>query len=145
MNTSFNLYGFDSFPAKTSTGTFTNSKFLHILVFDYKRKSLVNFSNIVGLKKNTLYPPTSNNTSNYAVISKDEGLIPNDNPVNCILVRCDLVKNDLSVPGDVLFSFNASSSIYGKNINIQQNNVAMLRTGIGLSPNMYPKFFICED
>ena len=37
------------------------------------------------------------------------------------------MNNDLQVPGDVLFSFNASSSDFGKNIFIQQNNVAMLK------------------
>ncbi len=54
-------------------------------------------SKIVGLKQNVLYPPTSNYNTNIAVKSNDEGIVPNANPVNCVLVRCSLVNNDLTV------------------------------------------------
>lgn len=119
INVSSYSWEFDSFPVKTPTTTYTNPK---SSIFNNNCIQLYitsNFSKIVGLNQNKYYPTTSNYQSNYGITSAMEKLIPNANPINSIIVRCDLVSNDMTVPSDILFSFNASSNDYGKNIFIQ--------------------------
>ncbi len=50
-------------------------------------KIISEFSKIVGLKEDILYPHTSNYNTNYADISNDKGIVLNANPVNCLLIR----------------------------------------------------------
>ena len=67
-----------------------------------------------------------------------ENLVPNANHVNCIIMRCDLINNQLSSPCDVLFSFNASDFNYGSNIYIQNQSLSMMsmKSGSFISFNL---------
>ena len=65
-----------------------------------------NLCDILGLPKNVNLPNNNNNNSLYSTYSKLYDLIPNFNPINAIIMRCDLIDNEFSMPNDVLFTFN---------------------------------------
>jgi hypothetical protein len=74
-----------------------------------------NFGSIIGFTAGT-YPPVIQPT-NYSVLSNT---LPNGSPVNSIIVRCNLVSNNVISPSDILDSFQITGA-FGSNLNITPN------------------------
>ena len=74
-----------------------------------------NFGSIIGFTAGT-YPPAIQPT-NYSVLSD---IIPNGSPVNSIIVRCNLVSNNVISPSDILDSFQIDG-VFGTNLNYSPN------------------------
>jgi len=74
-----------------------------------------NFGTIIGFTAGT-YPPAIQPT-NYSVLSNT---LPNGSPVNSIIVRCNLVSNNVVSPSDILDSFPINGT-FGSNLNITPN------------------------
>jgi len=74
-----------------------------------------NFGTIIGFT-NGSYPPVIQAT-NYSTISNRT---PNGSPVNSIIVRCNLVSNNVISPSDILDSFQIDAP-FGTNINYSPN------------------------
>jgi hypothetical protein len=74
-----------------------------------------NFGSIIGFTAGT-YPPVIQAT-NYSTISNT---LPNGSPVNSIIVRCNLVSNNVVSPSDILDSFQISGE-FGSNLNYSPN------------------------
>lgn len=74
-----------------------------------------NFGAIIGFSAGT-YPPVIQPT-NYSTISN---ITPNGSPVNSIIVRCNLVSNNVISPSDILDSFQISGA-FGTNLNYSPN------------------------
>lgn len=70
-----------------------------------------NFGSIIGFTAGT-YPPVIQPT-NYSILSNT---LPNGSPVNSIIVRCNLVSNNVVSPSDILDSFQINAP-FGTNIN----------------------------
>ena len=77
--------------------------------------STSNFGSIIGFTAGS-YPPAVQAT-NYSIISNT---LPNGSPVNSIIVRCNLVSNNVISPSDILDSFQINS-VFGSNINYSPN------------------------
>lgn len=72
------------------------------------------FSTLIGVNPGT-YPAVVQATT----FSKLSDTTPKINPVENVLIRCNLVNNQLSNPSDVLYSFNASGVGFGSLITAQ--------------------------
>lgn len=70
-----------------------------------------NFGTIIGFRAGT-YPPIIQPT-NYSTLSNT---IPNGSPVNSIIIRCNLVSNNVVSPSDILDSFQITGA-FGSNLN----------------------------
>jgi hypothetical protein len=77
--------------------------------------STSNFGSIIGFTAGS-YPPAIQAT-NYSVLSNT---LPNGSPVNSIIVRCNLVSNNVVSPSDILDSFQIIGD-FGSNLNITPN------------------------
>ena len=73
-----------------------------------------NFGTLIGFNAGT-YPAVAQPT----VYSKISDVTPRVNPVENIIVRCNLVQNNIANPSDVLYSFNASGVGFGSLVNSQ--------------------------
>lgn len=74
-----------------------------------------NFGSIIGFTAGT-YPPAIQAT-NYSITSNT---LPNGSPVNSIIVRCNLVSNNVVSPSDILDSFQITGA-FGTNLNYSPN------------------------
>lgn len=74
-----------------------------------------NFGLIIGFTAGS-YPPVVQPT-NYSVLSNT---LPNGSPVNSIIVRCNLVSNNVVSPSDILDSFQITGT-FGTNLNYSPN------------------------
>lgn len=74
-----------------------------------------NFGSIIGFTAGS-YPPAVQPT-NYSVLSN---ILPNGSPVNSIIVRCNLVSNNVVSPSDILDSFPING-VFGSNLNYSPN------------------------
>lgn len=74
-----------------------------------------NFGSIIGFTAGT-YPPAIQAT-NYSILSNT---LPNGSPVNSIIVRCNLVSNNVVSPSDILDSFPINGT-FGSNLNVTPN------------------------
>jgi len=74
-----------------------------------------NFGSIIGFSAGT-YPPAIQPT-NYSITSN---ILPNGSPVNSIIVRCNLVSNNVVSPSDILDSFQITGA-FGTNLNYSPN------------------------
>jgi len=74
-----------------------------------------NFGTIIGFTAGS-YPPVVQATD-YSTISNTT---PNGSPVNSIIVRCNLVSNNVISPSDILDSFQINA-VFGSNINYSPN------------------------
>ena len=74
-----------------------------------------NFGSIIGFTAGT-YPPAIQAT-NYSITSNT---LPNGSPVNSIIVRCNLVSNNVVSPSDILDSFQIDG-VFGTNLNYSPN------------------------
>ena len=69
-----------------------------------------NISSILSFSQNTY--PCTNTIFNYNILSN---ITPNSTPVNSIIVRCNIINNNCSIPSDILDSFLINVS-FGSNI-----------------------------
>jgi hypothetical protein len=60
-----------------------------------------------------IYPPTTQSTS-YMTLSN---ITPKSSSTNSIIFRCNLINNNISIPGDVLDSIGIFNTPFGNNIN----------------------------
>ena len=74
-----------------------------------------NFGSIIGFTSGS-YPPAVQAT-NYSILSNT---LPNGSPVNSIIVRCNLVSNNVVSPSDILDSFQITGA-FGSNLNYSPN------------------------
>jgi hypothetical protein len=74
-----------------------------------------NFGTIIGFTAGT-YPPVIQAT-NYSITSNT---LPVGSPVNSIIVRCNLVSNNVISPSDILDSFQITGT-FGSNLNYSPN------------------------
>ena len=74
-----------------------------------------NFGSIIGFTAGS-YPPAVQAT-NYSVLSNT---LPNGSPVNSIIVRCNLISNNVVSPSDILDSFQITGA-FGTNLNYSPN------------------------
>ena len=74
------------------------------------------FQNYLGFLPG-IYPPTTQ-TTNYMVLSNQ---IPLSSSTNSIIFRCNLINNNISVPGDILDSIGIFNTPFGNNINYQSS------------------------
>jgi hypothetical protein len=74
-----------------------------------------NFGSIIGFTAGS-YPPAIQAT-NYSILSNT---LPNGSPVNSIIVRCNLVSNNVVSPSDILDSFPINGT-FGSNLNVTPN------------------------
>jgi hypothetical protein len=74
-----------------------------------------NFGSIIGFTAGS-YPPVIQST-NYSTVSNT---LPNGSPVNSIIVRCNLVSNNVISPSDILDSFQIDTP-FGSNLNYSPN------------------------
>jgi len=70
------------------------------------------FSTLIGVNPGT-YPAVIQATT----FSKISDFTPKTTPVENVLVRCSLLNNQISNPGDIIYSFNASGTGFGNLIN----------------------------
>ena len=77
--------------------------------------STSNFGTIIGFTAGS-YPPAIQPT-NYSILSNT---LPNGSPVNSIVVRCNLVSNNVVSPSDILDSFPINGT-FGSNLNVTPN------------------------
>jgi len=77
--------------------------------------STSNFGSIIGFTAGS-YPPVVQATD-YSILSNTT---PNGSPVNSIIVRCNLVSNNVISPSDILDSFQINAD-FGTNINYSPN------------------------
>ena len=73
-----------------------------------------NFGTLIGFNAQTF--PTAVQATTQ---SKTSDVTPQVNPVENVIVRCNLVNNNISNPSDVLYSFNASGAGFGGLVNSQ--------------------------
>ena len=64
-----------------------------------------NFGKLIGFSSGT-YPSILQSTA-YNILSN---ITPNGSPVNSLIVRCNLVSNEATMPSDILDSFNINAS-----------------------------------
>jgi len=69
--------------------------------------------NYLGLTSG-FYSPIVPQTSSYLVLSN---IVPKSSSTNSIVLRCNLINNGISVPGDILDSFGIFNTPFGNNIN----------------------------
>lgn len=67
-----------------------------------------NFGTLIGFNAQTF--PTAVQTTTQSKLSD---FTPSVNPVENVIIRCNLVNNNISNPSDVLYSFNASGVGFG--------------------------------
>lgn len=130
----------NSYPCNLSTN-WTNPK--NAILNGYCPQITIpnNMSLILGLPQNTLMPLTNNVNSNYSTQSSFYGLIPNFNPVNAVIVRCDLLYSQYSNPSDVLFSFNTQNQSFGNNIAFQNSSLALMSIASGNKTGLKISFY----
>jgi hypothetical protein len=97
--------GFNSSNGGFPTGS---TKTPQIIIASYTGTKSI--GSIIGFLAGT-YPAVSQ-SSPYNVLSN---ATPNSTPVNSIIVRCDLVSNECSMPSDILDTFSINAS-FGSNI-----------------------------
>ena len=85
-------------------------------------------------------PSTNNNNSTYSTYSSLYSLVPNFNPINAIIIRCDILQNEYSAPNDVLFTFNTMNYSYGQNIFIQNQSLSLMKCQSGLKTGFVLSF-----
>ena len=86
------------------------------------------FGSLIGYAIGS-YPSTPNSTS-YNILGG--GITPNLTPVNSIIVRCNLVSNNVGTPSDIMTSFPINST-FGSNINFAPN----YEQWVGISTGRY--------
>lgn len=69
-----------------------------------------NFGAIIGFKSGNY--PTTNSATNVSFISN---ITPNASPVNSVIVRCNLIDNNVTMPSDILDSFTFQNTAFGSN------------------------------
>lgn len=74
------------------------------------------FSEYLGFTPG-LYPPTTQSTS-YMTLSNTT---PRSSSTNSIIFRCNLINNNISIPGDVLDAIGIFNTPFGSNINYQSS------------------------
>jgi hypothetical protein len=74
-----------------------------------------NFYKFIGFSPGT-YPPTPITNRAYTELS---AFCPQISPVSGVLLKCDLVKNDIMNPSDVLFQFSNGGISFGSLITLQ--------------------------
>ena len=89
-----------------------------------------NFGSIIGYTAGT-YPAVVQAT-NYSTISNTT---PNGSPVNSLIVQCNLVSNDVTMPSNIIDSMPITSS-YGTNINYQPSYEKWVKLKKGRYGNM---------
>jgi len=86
-----------------------------------------NFSEFLGFSPG-VYPPTTQSTD-YMTLSN---ITPKSSSTNSIIFRCNLINNNISIPGDILDSIGIFNTPFGNNINyastLNDKKVSM-RTG----------------
>ena len=95
---------FNSYPTIMKTG-YTNPKNAIFNSYCAQINITSNLCDIIGLTKNENSPTITNNNSLYSVYSSLYNLTPNFNPINSIIMRCNLIKNDICITEDILFQF----------------------------------------
>ena len=73
------------------------------------------FGSLIGYSPGT-YPPAPSSTS-FNTLSN---ITPNITPVNSVVVRCNLVSNQVGTPSDIMTSFPINTT-FGANINFSPN------------------------
>ena len=87
-----------------------------------------NFGSLIGYAVGSY--PSAPQTTSYNILGG--GIIPNLTPVNSIIVRCNLVSNQVGTPSDIMTSFPISST-FGSNINFYPN----YEQWVGISAGRY--------
>ncbi len=78
-----------------------------------------NFGNLIGFTPGT-----------YQDASSDK--VPQMSPVSSILIRCSLITNKLTNPGDIISSFIVGGQPYGSNLSISPPNLVFNRINDGI-------------
>jgi len=92
-----------AFPAAGAPATPT------VTIFDYN-----NFGTLIGFDSGT-YPNTSQ-TSNQSFTSN---MVPDGSPVNALIMRCNLIDNNVVMPSDIMDSIPISNIAFGSNLTYQ--------------------------
>jgi hypothetical protein len=73
-----------------------------------------NFKTVLGFNAGTY--PSSNQTSNYSVLSQNTPVV---DKVSSVLVCCNLIHNVYCNPSTLLYSFTSGNASYGSQINVE--------------------------
>lgn len=95
-----------------------------------------NFKDLIGFSAG-VYPPT-NQTVLYQVLSDKTPAI---SPASSLVIRCNLVRNDLANPNDVLYSFTSGTSSFGDLLNERPNNLYFNKVQDGVYNEIRLQFF----
>ena len=90
------------------------------------------FGKLIGFSSGT-YPSTLQSSS-YNVLSN---ITPNASPVNSLIVRCNLVSNEATMPSDILDSFNINAT-FGSQITYSPS----YEKWVSIKPGTYNNFII---
>lgn len=77
-----------------------------------------NFKDLIGFNAGT-YPPTTQSIL-YNMLSQNTPAI---SPVSSVVIRCNMVKNDLANPNDVLYSFTSGTKSFGDILDERPSNL----------------------
>lgn len=85
-----------------------------------------NFRTLIGVNAGTYPSPAS-----ATVYSKLSDVTPKTTPVEQVIVRCNLVQNNISNPNDIIYAFNASGVGFGNLITSSPNQYNYLDVNEG--------------
>ena len=77
-----------------------------------------NFNDLIGFNAGT-YPPIVSSVL-YNILSVNTPVI---SPVSSVVIRCNMVKNDLANPNDVLYSFTQGTKLFGDILDERPSNL----------------------
>lgn len=77
-----------------------------------------NFKDLIGFNAGT-YPPIVSSVL-YNILSQNTPAI---SPVSSVVIRCNMVKNDLANPNDVLYSFTSGTKSFGDILDERPSNL----------------------
>jgi hypothetical protein len=95
-----------------------------------------NFKKLVGFNAG-IYPPT-NQTVLYQALSQSTPVI---SPITSLVLRCNMARNDLANPNDIIYTFSAGNTFFGDIINEKPNSMYYSKIQDGTYNELKIQFF----
>lgn len=97
------------------------------------------FQNVVGFTAGS-YPATGNTTGvTYSALSS---FCPQVSPVNSLIIRCNLISNNYTIPNDVLSAVNINAN-FGEVVSYNNSNNALIKIRDGVYEKL--ELTICDQ
>ena len=98
-----------------------------------------NFGKLIGFTPQTIpLNVTAEGVDTYTIQSN---LVPVISPITSLVMRCNLARNDIASPNDIIYTFSQGNESYGSLLNISPNNLIWTKVASGQYNSISVQFY----